>query len=73
MNNLTKKNMCNPPQLQVGVILLAVKKLKEISINIIATMVNIHKPPLKKATVSKSVLKTTNKNKLYPRVSVFGG
>ncbi len=34
-------------------------------------MANIHKPPLKKATVGKSALKTTKKNKLCPRASVL--
>ena len=34
-------------------------------------MVNIHKPPLKKATIGKSVLKTTKKHKLCPRTSVL--
>ena len=45
----------------------------DISINIIATMANIHKPPLKKATVGKSVLKTTKKTHFVPARQFFGG
>ena len=74
MNNSMKKSTCNPPQLQAGVLLLAVEiNLIDISLNIIATMANIHKPPLKKATVGKSALKTTQKTNCVPARQFFGG